>query len=60
MKINEIQSLIRLIAESGISAFELQIKDFTIRIKNPRPGNDMRAMATPVIARVNEIAPDIH
>lgn len=60
MKINEIQNLIRLVAESGISAFELQMKDFTIRIKNPRPENDIRVMGTPVITPVNQIAPDIH
>ncbi len=57
MKTNEIQNLIRFVAKSGISEFELEMKDFTIRIKNPRPGNRVRYVETPVVTTVSQIAP---
>ena len=57
MKINEIQNLIRFIAKSGIGEFELEMKDFAIRIKNPRPANRVRFVETPEVTTVNQIAP---
>ena len=58
MKINEIQNLIRFVAKSGISEFELEMKDFAIRIKNPRPKSEIHFVETPVITTVSQIAPD--
>lgn len=34
MKIDEIHSLIKFVAKSGVSEIELEMKDFSIRIKN--------------------------
>ena len=60
MKINEIQNLIRFIAKSGIVEFELEMKDFAIRIKNPRLKSEIRLMNTlvPIITTVNQIDTD--
>ena len=60
MKINEIQNLIRFIAKSGISEFELELKDFRIKINNPRPRNSLRIIETPLITAVHQIAPDTY
>ncbi len=60
MKINEIQNLIRFIAKSGISEFELELKDFKIKVNNPRPRNNLRSRETHLITAVNLIAPDIY
>ena len=60
MKINEIQNLIRFIAKSGISEFELEMKDFKIRINNPRPRNKVRIVEMPLITAVNSIEPDVY
>lgn len=60
MKINEIKSLIRFIAKSGISEFELELKDFKIKVNNPRPRNRLRIIETPLITTVNQIAPDTY
>ena len=34
MKIDEIHSLIKFVAKSGVSEIELEMKDFSIKIKN--------------------------
>ena len=60
MRINEIQNLIRFIAKSGISEFELEMKDFKIRINNPRPRNKVRIVEMPLIIAVNSIEPDVY
>ena len=60
MKINEIQNLIRFIAKSGISEFELEMKDFKIRINNPRPRNKVRIAEMPLITAVDSIEPDVY
>ena len=60
MKTNEIQNIIRFVAKSGISEFELEMKDFTIRIKNPRPGNRIRFVETPVVTTATQIAADLY
>ena len=60
MKINEIQNLIRFIAKSGISEFELEMKDFKIRINNSRPRNSVRIVEMPLITAVNSIEPDVY
>lgn len=60
MNINEIKSLIRFIAKSGISEFELELKDFKIKVNNPRPRNRLRIIESPLITTVNQIAPDAY
>lgn len=60
MKINEIKSLIRFIAKSGISEFELELKDFKIKVNNPRPRNRLRIIEAPLITTVNQIASDTY
>ena len=60
MKINEIQNLIRFIAKSGISEFELEMKDIKIRNNNPRPRNKVRIVEMPLITAVNSIEPDVY
>ena len=60
MKINEIKNLIRFIAKSGIVEFELEMKDFAIRIKNPRQKSEIRFVDTSVITTVNQIDTHIH
>ena len=60
MKINEIQNLIRFIAKSGISEFELEMKDFKIRINNPRPRNKVRIVEMPLITAGNSIEPEVY
>ena len=62
MKINEIQNLIRFIAKSGICEFELEMKDFAIRIRNPRPKRVTRFVEAPapVITTVSQIDTHIH
>lgn len=59
MKINEIQNLIRFVAKSGVSEIELEMKDFTIRIKNSYSGQEYRIEETPVITSDTHTAPVI-
>lgn len=49
MTINEIQNLIRFVAKSGVSEIELEMKDFTIRIKNSFSGQEYKIAETPII-----------
>lgn len=42
MKIDEIQSLIRFVAKSGVSEIELEMTDFSIKIKNSSPVHEIR------------------
>lgn len=60
MKTNEIQNLIQFIAKSGISEFELELKDFKIKINNPRPRSKIQVVETPFITAVNPIAPEVY
>ena len=60
MKINEIQNLIRFIAKSGISEFELELKDFKIKINNPRPRNKIRSIETPLMTTGHQTARDTY
>lgn len=57
MTINEIQNLIRFVARSGVSEIELEMKDFTIRIKNSYSGQEYRITETPVITSDTYTAP---
>ncbi|MBY0477713.1 MAG: acetyl-CoA carboxylase biotin carboxyl carrier protein [Chitinophagaceae bacterium] len=57
MKINEIQSLIRFVAKSGISEMELELKDFRITIKNPSSSQVTRVMEAPEINMPQQTAP---
>ena len=60
MTTNEIQNLIRFIAKSGISEFELELKDFKIKINNPRPRSKIQIVETPFITAINPIAPEAY
>lgn len=60
MKPKEIQNLIRFIAKSGISEFELELKDFKIKINNPRPRSKIQIVETPFITTGNQMAPDTY
>lgn len=59
MTISEIQNLIRFVAKSGVSEIELEMKDFTIRIKNSYSGQEYRFIETPVITSDTHIVPVI-
>jgi len=60
MKNSEIQNLIQFIAKSGISEFELELKEFKIKINNPRPRRKIRTVETPFITAVNPIKPEVY
>ena len=59
MTINEIQNLIRFVAKSGVNEIELEMKDFTIRIKNSYSGQEYRITEIPVITGDTHTVPYI-
>lgn len=50
MKIEEIQSLIRFVAKSGVNEIELELKGFKISIKNPSLSQEIRVVEIPSIS----------
>lgn len=59
MKIDEIQSLIRFVAKSGVSEIELEMTDFSIKIKNSCPVHETRIVQTLAHEIVTNIMPAI-
>ena len=47
MKIDEIHSLIKFVAKSGVSEIELEMKDFSIKIKNSGPQHEAIVVQIP-------------